>query len=660
MKINKLILKNFKCYYGPCSFELATTNDKNVIVVCATSGSGKTTFMEAINWVLYGETFLEELSKIKDEKISLDLLISKPYRIELAGTGKTGEVGVEMQYEHNGEAINVINQFTFIVDSNNLVEIKTNNHILKKLPAGGNWITSPNLKVEVNKTLPESIKNYFFFDAEELSNLTKPNNQPKVQEAIFKVVGLQILIDSMSHLQEVAREYSRELGRMNLGNLTIMQKDKEDLEDKIERTKDRIISIKSEIISLKGLIDAIEHELRGLPDTNKIQSSIDKLKEDVIKLLSSRKEKEKELAKLSRELTPFILFNKLQEFNATLLKLKDKGIIPGSISINLLNEILAAEKCICSTELNKSDQHSIDCTAAIKSILNETRSQSDNKQKLLDVFNSTTFFLSSIASQNKNSLSEKTSKLDSINETIELINEEIADFEAEIAGLDNDYIQGQAKQKIKLSGELFQLNIDLGSKQTELDIDIKRFSELCDEIQKTGANNAIAAKLLRSEKIARESIFELKSIFDKFTIDARLAISENTSLHWHKMAKSTKKYSVEVDDAYSFSVKDSLGMDAMHEISKGQQEGLVLAFVTSISDVSRTFPPYIIDMPFGRVDGDFQAEIAQLLPKLCKQLILLINKGPEWNDFTKPHLIPKSNKVIELSYDEDNMKTTIN
>ena len=55
MIFENLVVNNFGVYSGKQNFELTTDKKKPVILIGAMNGSGKTTFLQAIDFVLYGK-----------------------------------------------------------------------------------------------------------------------------------------------------------------------------------------------------------------------------------------------------------------------------------------------------------------------------------------------------------------------------------------------------------------------------------------------------------------------------------------------------------------------------------------------------------------------------------------------------------------------------
>lgn len=667
MKIKKVILRNFKSYYGECTFDLSVTDNKNIVVIFADGGYGKTTLMQAINWALYDESFIDEFNSGKKPKdrITIKNWINEAHLDEVIHTNKLGELSVEMLYINENEVHGInethslLNKITFTAESESDIRIVSSNQILKKLVPGGTWTTSNNAKVDINRILPANIKNYFIFDAEKQSSLIMPNNQDKVQEAIFKVVGLQSVQNSIEHLKEIAKEYSKELSRLDLGDINALQRQKTDLEDKIESDQKDLKLKRLELSNLKGLIEEIESKLREIPDTSAAQKEIDGFRSQKSELQKSKKEVESELSKCCYRSAPFLIMRHLKEFNSKLLNLKDEGKIPGSLSKNLLNEILSTNKCICGISLDEDNEISTACNERIRLLSSEITKQSEDKEKLLDIFNSTTFYLSSLKEADRSALQTSIDKLDKINDAIASIEISIHDLEVQIGEIDDQNIIELTRKKEELISDQETLNQQIGSLDTQIGIDKESLKEIDSILGTLVTKNVLAMELRKHEDLARNSAHLLEEIFSQFSEQARKEISDQTLVHWHKLIPSTKMLHVEVDESYSLKVTNIKGQSAIFDLSEGQKQSLVLAFVAAISDTSQKFPPYIIDMPFGRLGEKVQSETAQFLPKASHQVILLLNQTSEWNDTTRQYLKPYINQLYELEFNSDTRKTTI-
>lgn len=87
MKLKKIIIKNFRSYYGENSFELSD----GLTLVIGDNGDGKTTFFEALEWLF--DTSKENKSETN---------VSEMRKREL-GIGDSDIVSVSVQFEHGGE-----------------------------------------------------------------------------------------------------------------------------------------------------------------------------------------------------------------------------------------------------------------------------------------------------------------------------------------------------------------------------------------------------------------------------------------------------------------------------------------------------------------------------------------------------------------------------
>lgn len=107
MKLNKIIIKNFRSYYGENCFELSD----GLTLVIGDNGDGKTIFFEALEWLF---------DTSKDNKSESN--ISEMRKAEM-GIGDSDEVSVTMTFDHRGEK-EICKKFIFEKDTNGSVRTR--------------------------------------------------------------------------------------------------------------------------------------------------------------------------------------------------------------------------------------------------------------------------------------------------------------------------------------------------------------------------------------------------------------------------------------------------------------------------------------------------------------------------------------------------------
>ena len=67
----------------------------------------------------------------------------------------------------------------------------------------------------LNKIIPPSIKEYFFFDGEQLNNYFSEHSGKKINEAVFKISQLILFEDIITHLENRRSHYRKELNKVS-------------------------------------------------------------------------------------------------------------------------------------------------------------------------------------------------------------------------------------------------------------------------------------------------------------------------------------------------------------------------------------------------------------------------------------------------------------
>ena len=97
MLVRKLTIKNFRSYYGENTFEFSD----GLTLIIGDNGDGKTTFFDALQWLLIttiDNNSIDNVSEMKKSKLEV---------------GESDELVVSMLFEHDGEEKFVKKRFTF-------------------------------------------------------------------------------------------------------------------------------------------------------------------------------------------------------------------------------------------------------------------------------------------------------------------------------------------------------------------------------------------------------------------------------------------------------------------------------------------------------------------------------------------------------------------
>ena len=188
MIISKIVLRNFKSYFGENEF----TFKNGLNIISGSVGSGKTSLFEAFQWLI--ETR-------KDEFIESEFIINKAFEDESIRDEKTPvEVEVKLYFD------------TKDIDSNNVENILSKKLIYKKIEDDlipnepelfleyidqitGNTITDDNPSSIIRKIksdfFPQNIREYILFKGENLNSLIDFNNSDTLRNAVDRISYLK-------------------------------------------------------------------------------------------------------------------------------------------------------------------------------------------------------------------------------------------------------------------------------------------------------------------------------------------------------------------------------------------------------------------------------------------------------------------------------------
>ena len=263
MKLNKIIIKNFRSYYGENVFEFSP----GLTLVIGDNGDGKTTFFEALEWLF--DTSVESKPEAH---------ISAMRKAEMS-IHDTDEVSVSLLFEHNGEK-EICKKFTF-------EKISDKSAPTRDFSFYGYIVTGTERSKMPGKTLLEScfdsvLRRYCLFKGE--SDLNVFDNSTALKTLVDTFSGIKQfdeLVDVASHCEQESDKLVRqELKKDKKQGEKTSELDRRlnSVETKIRDTKDDIKRREQAVLDFESQLRILEDNQEACEQLNDIKQRINSKK----------------------------------------------------------------------------------------------------------------------------------------------------------------------------------------------------------------------------------------------------------------------------------------------------------------------------------------------------------------------------------------------
>ena len=651
MKFEKLILENFSSYYDKHTIEFHTSKDKPVAIVVGGSGYGKTSIFDALNWALYGsqyETVLEE----QYEKSIADYVNETAIK-KAAKSGEFVEMACTLHFEHEGKHYR-IQQAISAKQNKDKVEVTDHMSTLYETTLTGNHQEIGHVDLFLNEILPSNVRDYFLFNGDRINELALPGSSKEIRDGIYRVVDLELLQNGMEHLKDTARKFRRNTKESSKGEMADIETQFSAAHDSLEDWTRKKTDLNEDRIALEARIETIDNKLRGMQGIIDLQKKRDRFQIAYESTEAELKQTIVDLRSVTAIASTGIALDDIKNLEKVLGEKRKKGEIPSSISENLLRDLIEMGRCICGTEFKPNDKTYKELNKRLKQEI-EKQSKGQDLDELFFELRSTTTHIreaqTKLGDLEKRRATLEKKKVETHKQLEDTLQKLINTPDEDISKLASDFKQ--------LNVELTNIKLNIQSAQTKIKEKEELIQKLKNRRDELGQQQENIRRQQMRDSLAQSAAEELERIFEKFAEDSRLEIEKLTRDEFQKFIPTAKALSVGIDSEFHYDVKDQNGNPALQQLSNGQKQALSLAYITSISRVSEKNPPLVIDMPFGRLDKDVQDNIADRLPDLASQVILLMLPGSEWNDHTKSILKSKASDIYSLAFDEKKRQTTI-
>ena len=295
-----------------------------------------------------------------------------------------------------------------------------------------------------------------------------------------------------------------------------------------------------------------------------------------------------------------------------------------------MNEVLEDELCICGRSIGHGSDEEKNVKLLLSSATDET---------MINRILSTNIALGRLEEKSKNSWNVRQKSHDEqiqIRELIALTEVELKEISERLITNDIPDIAKKEESRKKAKSKLRLAISDQGRINNILTDNVRRIEALQRERDALLMESKAAQRFVKRAQLAGQLSSRLKSrLYEEESfarIDIKLKIDKIIS------AFMRKPLTVGIDENYRVTVKDEDGNIASN--STGEKQMLGLAFTGAIASfasdrtgeeddilLSGTEAPLVVDSPFGHLDSSYRSGVANFLPKMAPQIILLISSS---------------------------------
>jgi len=648
MLLDRIVLENFRQYYGKNKIEFARDSQRNVTIIHGANGAGKTSLFLALNWCLYGRSV--ENVKIID---NVGELLSK----EALSRAKPGDrliAAVELAFFHDGDrfiarrALRGSKQ----VDGTLLPDTSEYFTLMRMRPSASPETIDHPVSM-INSILPSNVRTYFLFDGEKIDNFAKPEAAKEVQEAIRLIIKLEVLERARRHLETAADEYRRELKRISSGESQRLLEQEELARTEHDRDERRKGELLSEIVSARRKIVDINEQLRKTKDARELQEKRSNLEQAQHQF---QQERETLIGQI-RDLATGAYFVVGQPAVDRALKILDqkreRGEIPSNIRQQFVQDLLEQMRCICGRPL---DDGSGEHQHVVSLLRNSLPGSLEN-----DVLDTTANLRPFRERGDRRSadIAAAMKRRAELNDQVNRLEAELTDIRFQLKGSAVEEVSGLEQQRQEFLANIDSANVEIGG----IDERLKKLGREIDELRKQ------REKALKEEKrsqtlskklsLAEQSADAIGEIYHTFADEMRIKIEAKTKEIFRTLAlKGDHFEDVRLGPDYNLEVIDRWGQPARPELSAGERQVLSLSFITAMARVSEEEAPLVMDTPFGRLSSQHRNLITEHLPELTSQLVLFVT-DEELREQARKNLATRIGAEYRLQFDRQTSCTTI-
>jgi len=625
MILEEIRLTDFRCFFGDTFIRFSEDPARNVTIIYAENGVGKTTLLNALLWCFYGET--TSRFEMRDDILNFD-----------AKKAGRSIASVEVLFEHN-ENRYIAKRFAHINGS------AGREFLVARIDEGSQTnLDSPD--TFINTVIPRDMASHFLFDGEHAEVFLGENNRGSIKSAVRDILGCSLIETAIDDLQAVSNQFRKQIPT-NAATKRI-----EEMNSRLDALTSQIDTAKASITELEKKRDQtdqqikdIDAKLRNTAAAKELQNSRDRLNGQLVRAQKRQKEYADEVYKWLGENGRFIVSKRITEETFSFLDEKQhRGRIPSPYNEEFVKDVLEAEECICGAKLEPGSPESKKVASLLEKAANQV--MRDRVSKVRARLGS----LKTERAKAPGRLTNAKRHLSEANDEFATAEAQLAEISEKLKGINFEDIAERERRRSELRDELREIDRKIGSLGTNISGSERERTRIDHEITELAKQDKQTAIYGRRRNLCEtiKGKLEIQLVSEEEQARKILRAGIRRILE----ATTRKVLNLRMTDDYVISLVNSDGT-ALPK-SSGENQLLGLAFTAALIEFAKvrknaqdyrllpgTVAPLVLDSPFGQLDEAYRATTAEFIPKMARQVVLLVSKSQGSEDVlnsVKDHL----------------------
>ena len=623
MRFSKICICNYRQYQS-LEFDFPES-DHDLHIIVAQNGVGKTNLLNALTWCLYGSE--PHLGNVNNEAQGLPR-----YNItalnEARNQGRTQFViQVDIYATDNGENVIFTGRQPVTITGGKPFLGKEEHTVRVSTGQDYKTLTPEEAKLYTDKYMPESIREYVFFDGEQLNNYFLDDTSKRIREAVYSISQVDIVSRIARRLDEVIADYQREA--------TSKEPSLQDKYDRIQAAIRAVDAALDDCNKLKEQIALSEAEVKSIGEQLRDTENLPELENEYADIRATREAQEarhqatiQKLIAFAREKKVVLAYYPVAREAIRIIDAKRASkVLPPDIDKKMLEAMLEAQRCtICDHPLDSSAMQKI------RALLSQIQVSSETSNLLNSIYDE----LARVIEEAKAYPREK-----------EALMEELRTIEADIQKSDKkmhdlsiriDKVTDPEKAHVRKLFHDRQYHDELlKNNRVRLGAAELRYSQALEEKEKAEREYRDAMGKSKEVQRLREVIQRaqtgssmLREIEGEIMGDIRKQLEIRTTEQFLSLIWKKNTYShITLSDNYLLNLFSLDGYSCVATCSAAERCLLALAFTLALHEVSGFNSILFIDTPVARVSDKNRTNFADVLSEVSAKKQIIMTFAPD-------------------------------